>query len=161
MAFAENLLSEFKARIGEGVLSAEVAKPRRIYAEVKPESMREAVKFLFRDKGARFAIASGQERPERFEVLYHFAFDGQNLLFNLRVGTAGKENPTLPSLAAIAPALNWIELELHDLLGLEWEGRDETPPLLRAVDGPAAWPDDLYPLRTDVPTAGDMEGANP
>lgn len=160
MAFADDLVNEFKARIGSGVVSAGVAKPRRIYAEVKPESMREAAKFLFWDKGARFAIASGQERPERFEVLYHFAFDSNDLLFNLRVATAGKENPTLPSLAAIAPAFNWIERELHDLLGLEWEGRDETAPLLRAMDGPEAWPEGLYPLRTDVPTGGDREGAD-
>lgn len=154
MAIGEKLVSDFKERMGDGVLSAELRKPRRIYAEVKPEAALKAAEYLFNERGARFAIATGMEMPDAFEVLYHFAFDKHNLLFNLRVRTKDKQNPKLPSFTPVAVCFDWIEREIHDLLGVEFEGRDETPVLLRAED----WPDGFYPLRTNVPTAGDREG---
>lgn len=155
MSFAEKLVEEFKKKVGGGVISAEVSKPRRIYAEVSPEAAVEAARYLFDERGARFAIATGTEMPDAFEVLYHFAFDKHNLLFNMRVRAADKEKPKLPSFTPIAVCFDWIEREIHDLLGIEFEGREETQPLLRADD----WPADFYPLRTAVPTAGDREEA--
>lgn len=156
MGLAEKLVEDFKGRFGENVVSAELRKPRRIYAEVKVCAAVDAARFLFDERGARFAIATGMEMPDAFEVLYHFAFDKHNLLFNLRVRTTDKVNPRLPSFTPIAVCFDWIEREIHDLLGIEFDGREKTPALLRAED----WPEGFYPLRPSVPTSGDREGTD-
>jgi len=134
---------QFTERLGGKLVSCEVLSHRRIYMEVAPEDLPETALYLWGDRRARFNIASGLQTPGGFEVLYHFSLDEHDMVISVRVRTDEKENPVLPSVAGKIKAFNMIERELHDLLGIKFEGHPDLVPLLRAED----WPDGFYPLR--------------
>ena len=134
---------------------------------VAPADLPETAMYLWGERKARFNIASGVELRDCFEVLYHFSFNegdekaegpGAAVVCSVRVRTAGRENPTLPSLAGKIKALDFIERELHDLLGIVFEGHPNLAPLLTSED----WPKDFYPLRRTEKRAeldrGTLEG---
>ena len=154
---AESVAEDFRSRLGEKVLSCEVRSHRRFDAEVAPTDLPDAAMYLWDERKARFNIASGTQTRTGFEVLYHFSFDESNLIISVRVRTDEKENPVLPSVADRIKAFNFIERELHDLLGIKFEGHPDLKPLLKAED----WPDDFYPLRRTEKRADlDYEGAD-
>jgi len=137
------IVDEVTARLGSKVKNVIVKNPRRIYIDVEPEDLVETAFYLWKDRHARFSIASGLETTDCFEVVYHFPFDRSNFILSVRVRTRGKDNPSIPSAAADIPAFGLIERELHDLLGIDFPGHPDLATLLRAED----WPKDFYPLR--------------
>ena len=99
---------------------------------------------MFKDLGARFNIASGIDCRRHIEILYHFTFDDINLTVSLRV-ILSRDTPRIDSLAKTFEAANWIEREMHELLGIDFTGH----PDLRKLLLPENWPDGSYPLRYD------------
>lgn len=88
------------------------------------------------------------DRPGRFGVSYHL----YSMLYNrrLRVKTyVGEEdddeNPVVPSMTVVWPAANWLEREIFDMMGIEFEGH----PDMRRILMPADW--DGHPHRRDYP----------
>ena len=67
-----------------------------------------------------------------------------NLLISLRV-KLDKSSLEIDSLAPHFEAANWIEREMHELLGIDFKGH---PDLRRLLLGDE-WPEDVYPLRRD------------
>jgi len=55
------------------------------------------------------------------EILYHFAHDRANRFVNLRV-VLDAQRPSIDSIAVRVPAADWIEREMHELLGIEFKG---------------------------------------
>lgn len=151
-ATAEKIAEDFRAKLGGKVVSCEVRSYKRIYAEVAPKDFPEVALYLWGDRKARFNIASGAQTPGGFEVLYHFSLNegdergvgaGDGVVFSVRIRTSEKEHPVLPSVAGKIKAFSFIERELHDLLGIAFDGHPDMKPLLRAED----WPEGFYPLR--------------
>ena len=144
-------MSEFvetlKAELGDKAKDFFERSEKRIYCEVAPENLVEVARHLWGVRGFRFSTATGTHMPEGFEVLYHFAADGEGKYVNVRVKAPDPKNPRLPTLTGVIRGTDFIEREMHDLLGIEFDGREETPTLLRAED----WPDDFFPLRRDDP----------
>jgi len=149
---AETIAAELSRRFGSKLLGSEVRSEKRVYIEVAPRDFREMALFLWGEKKCRFNIASGMQTPSGFEVLYHFSWNegdetgpggGKGVVVSVRVRTSEKERPVLVSVADKIKALDFIERELHDLLGIEFEGRADLKPLLAAED----WPKDFFPLR--------------
>jgi len=140
---SQAIVDEITARLGEKVKNVFVKNPRRIYITVDPDDFVETALYLWKDRHARFAIASGLETTEGFEVVYHFPFDRNNFILSVRVRTNGKDSPSLPSVAAHIQAFSYIERELHDMLGIDFPDHPNLAPLLRAED----WPEDFYPFR--------------
>jgi len=119
-----------------------VHSPKRIYVEIEPGQITEMAQFFFREAGARFAIATGTDTRFGFEILYHFAHDPTGVMYSVRINVP-KDEPKVASLGAWLPAARWIEREMHELLGIDFEGHPNLKPLLTAED----WPRDRYPLR--------------
>ena len=149
---AEDIAGELKRELGAKVIDLKVPSPKRIYMGVAPADWPETAMHLWGERKARFNIATGLELRDCFEVLYHFSFNegdekgegaGDGVVCSVRVRTEGRDNPTLPSVAGRIRAFNWIERELHDLLGIKFAGHPDLAPLLKAED----WPDDFHPLR--------------
>ena len=124
---AEDIAGDLKRELGEKVIDLKLPSPKRIYMSVAPGDWPETAMYLWGERRARFNIATGLELRDRFEVLYHFSFNegddrgegaGDGIVCSVRVQTEGREKPTLPSVADRIKALNWIERELHDLLGI-------------------------------------------
>lgn len=118
---------------------------RRLYIAIPRERLTEAVKFLQRERGMRLATCTGIDTRAGFEVLYHFSEDATGTVYTLKV-LAPKDNPTLESQASWFPAADWIEREMHELLGIDFSGHPNLVPLLTSDTD---WDRTRYPLRRD------------
>jgi len=124
--------------------SVKIHAPRRTYINVPRDDVYEFAKFLFKDKGMRLAIATGIDKRDGMEILYHFSHDASGTFYNIKT-LIPKDDLKIKSLADFLPAANWIEREIHELLGIDFEGHPNLVPLLTAE----TWPADLHPLRRD------------
>ena len=140
---------EIKERIKEGlsnkIVSWDEKSGRRIYFSVKKEDIRDTVKFLFKELGLRFSIATGIDTPSGFEILYHFSFDELGIFYSVRVLIEDKKHPQIDSIAPIFPGAEWIEREIWEMLGINFVGHPNLKRLLLAED----WPQGDYPLRSE------------
>jgi NADH:ubiquinone oxidoreductase subunit C len=78
------------------------------------------------------------------EILYHFILEDINLLISLRVKLP-RDKAEIDSLVSVFEAANWIEREMHELLGINFKGHPDMRKLLLPDD----WPEGTYPLRAD------------
>ena len=140
----EGILRDLQGRFKEDILELFDKSPKRVYIEIKPESVIKVATYIFRDLGARFNIASGLDTRYHIEILYHFIIEDINLLISLRVKLP-RSKPEIDSLAPHIEATNWIEREMHELLGINFKGH----PDLRKLLLPEEWPKGVYPLRQD------------
>lgn len=140
----EELLGGIKTRFKDGIVAFHEKSPKRVYMEIEPRSLVPMAGYLFRDLGARFHIATGLDARSHLEVLYHFSIESLNLLISLRV-KADKKNPQVPSIAAVCKGANWIEREMHELLGIDFQGHPDLRRLLLSEE----WPEGVHPLRRD------------
>ncbi|MDD5432608.1 MAG: NADH-quinone oxidoreductase subunit C [Candidatus Omnitrophica bacterium] len=140
---------EMKDRIKEGlggkIVNWEEKRPHRIYFEVKKEDIFETVKFLFKNLGLRFSIATGMDNPDNFEMLYHFSFDKTGEFYSVRVFINDKEKAQIDSITPIFIGAEWIEREIWEMLGINFVGHPNLKKLLLDDD----WPQGDYPLRKD------------
>ncbi len=140
----DEVLKDLKERFREDIVDCIDKSPKRVYLEINPESLVTVAGYIFKDLEARFNIASGLDARTHFEILYHFTIEKINLLISLRV-KLDKENPGVHSLAPVFKGANWIEREIHELLGIEFDGHPDLRRLLLADE----WPEGVYPLRSD------------
>ena len=140
----EEALKNIKTRFEKDILRFFVKSPRRLYVEIKPESLVKVATYIFRDMGARFNIASGVDCRYHMEILYHFMIEDINLLVSLRV-KLDKAKLEIDSLAPHIEATNWIEREICELLGINFKGHPDMRRLLLSDD----WPEGVHPLRCD------------
>ena len=119
--------------------------PRRQYVVIPRERLTEAARFLHREQGMRLATCTGIDTRAGFEVLYHFSEDRTGTMYTLKV-LAPKDDPRIESLATWFPASNWIEREMHELLGIDFPGHPNLVPLLTSDTD---WDRSRYPLRRD------------
>jgi Ni,Fe-hydrogenase III component G len=138
------VLQDLKDRFAKSFIDFFDKSPTRVYIEIDPAALVPVAAYIFRDLGARFHIASGVDARTHLEILYHFSIESLNLLISLRV-KLDRKNPRVASLAPGIKATNWIEREIHELLGIEFEGHPDLRRLLLADE----WPNGVYPLRTD------------
>lgn len=140
----DEVLNDLRTRFAGDILDLLEKSPKRVYIEIRAESIRKVALFLFKDLGARFNIASGVDGRSHMEILYHFTLEDINLLISLRVRLE-KPNLEVESLAPLFEAANWVEREIHELLGINFKGH----PDLRRLLLPDDWPQGVYPLRQD------------
>ena len=140
----DEVLLELKSRCGEYLVEMLDKGPRRAYVEIRPSVLFDAARYLFEDAGARFNTASGVDERTHVEILYHFTVEDLDWVISLRV-RLDKAALTVPSLAPYIEAVNWIERELNELLGIEFEGHPDMRRLLLSDQ----WPEGVYPLRQD------------
>jgi len=140
----EELLNNLKERFSQDILEFYEKSPKRVYIEIKPESLVNIATYIFRDLEARFNTASGVDTRTHIEILYHFSIEYLNVLISLRV-KLNREKPSIDSLSGIIKGTNWIEREMHELIGIEFRGHPDLKRLLLADE----WPEGVYPLRAD------------
>ncbi|HOD52178.1 MAG TPA: NADH-quinone oxidoreductase subunit C [Candidatus Hydrogenedentes bacterium] len=140
----EQALQEIRARFDGVILSMFDKSPSRVYIEIKPEALVPAANYIFWELGARFNIATGVDTRTHIEILYHFIIEEINLLVSLRV-KLDRDRPVIDSLTPSFEAANWVEREIHELLGVEFKNH----PDMRRLLLPENWPEGVYPLRRD------------
>lgn len=135
-------LAALKNKFGNKLAIIEKSKQRVYINSPSKEAAQEIVKYCFADLGARFSIASGVDTRLGVEILYHMAFDAEGILVSIRA-LAKKPELEMPSFTAFMPAANWIEREIHEMLGVNFIGHPNLEKLLLPDD----WPNGVYPYR--------------
>ncbi len=82
-----------------------------------------------------------QNRPQRFEVVYHFYSLARNR--RLRVKVRVNDGDPVPSLAPLWKTADWFERECAEMYGILFEGHPDLRPLLLYPEFKG------YPLRKD------------
>lgn len=140
----EEILTDIKKRLGNKIVQWQEKSPKRYYIEVAPVDIPETTRYIFRELGARFQIATAIDTPSAIEVLYHWAFDSNYFVVTVKT-KLNRENPEVESVAWICPATEWIEREMWELLGVNFKHHPDLRHLL-LLDN---WPEGQYPLRRD------------
>ena len=140
----ESVVQRLRELVGDVPTDWARPRPNRVYITVGKADTVAMARTLLEDFGARFATATGTDVGEELEVIYHFAYDAVGLVVNVRARTP-KGDPVLPAVAAVSPAAQFIEREMQDLLGLEFEGHPDPRRLILADD----WPEGVRPLRRE------------
>lgn len=140
----QEILQALKERFPEEVLGIQEKSTKRVYIQIKPSAIVGMAQFIFKEVGARFNIASGVDARNHMEILYHFTVEDIDLVISLRVDLP-KTKLEIDSLTPVFTAAQWIEREMHELLGINFPGHPELKPLLLPED----WPEGVYPLRKD------------
>ena len=140
----QEIIENIKVRAGKDMLDLVDRSRRRVYVTVKKEILPKIVRYLFNEAKIRFVIASGVDTREAIEILYHFSVDEIGLIVSVRV-ILDKSNLEVDSLTSIMKCAEWIEREIHELLGVNFKGHPNLKHLLLKDD----WPKGNYPLRRD------------
>ncbi|MEM2851429.1 MAG: NADH-quinone oxidoreductase subunit C [Candidatus Bathyarchaeia archaeon] len=137
----EEIVNRLKAGIGEeNVLESSVPRARRVFAKINVKKLKEAIQFLKSEGYAHLSAITGLEVDNGIELLYHLNKEGIEL--TLRVELPLNE-AVAPTITDIIPGAVLYEREVHDLLGVKFEGH---PNLTRLIL-PDEWPENSHPLR--------------
>lgn len=140
----EEVLGDLRKKFKDDIVEILDKRSKKVYIEIKQESLVKVASYIFKDLKARFNTASGVDLRYHMEILYHFLIEDINLLISLRVKLQ-KPKLEIDSLSPIFEGANWIEREMHEILGIKFKGH----PGLRKLLLPDDWPDGIYPLRRD------------
>jgi Ni,Fe-hydrogenase III component G len=134
------------AEVKDKLIDIEQKTNNRIYLLCEAENSYAISKFLFEDVGCRFVIATGIDADNCFEILYHFAYDQLGYVITVKAFIRNREKPAIESITQFLPAAEWIEREIHDVLGIDFKNHPNLRRLILADD----WPAGAYPLRKDL-----------
>ena len=141
---AEEILARIKDEFSKKILKVFEKSRRRIYIDFDSKDIPQVVSFLFREMGGRLATATGIDARKNIEILYHFSFDSSGTIISLRT-LVDKKNPEIESVTPIVKGAEWIEREIHELLGVNFRNHPNLKRLL-LFEG---WPEGKCPLRRE------------
>jgi len=139
-----SIVKSLEKRLRDRALKWDHKRPQRLYIDINPSDLLEFARFVWGDLGCRFAIATGTDEMTGISILYHFSDDASGLMVNLRV-MLDREKPEVESLTALFIGAEWIEREMHELLGINFLHHPNLSHLLLLDE----WPEGVYPLRQD------------
>jgi len=138
------IYGRLKEKLGDRVIEIADAKPDP-FAVVEPKAIVEAGRFMRDDPQLAMdclSNESGVDYKDHVEVVYHLFSYRHRHGAVLKVKLP-RENPSVATLEEIWKSANWMEREIFDLLGVNFEGHSD----LRRILMPEDWPG--YPLRKD------------
>jgi Ni,Fe-hydrogenase III component G len=142
-----SLLSKLEKALKGQAKSVSSTKDRRYRVTVESENIVNGAKILFDDFESRFMTATCVDEGLDFSILYHFDIGGEVVTLGTSIP---KEDPRLQSISLAVPTAQWIEREITDLFGVNFEGHPQ-PEGLIAAEG---WAGETPPLQK--PREGDI-----
>lgn len=143
---AQEIFDILKARFGDALLEVNPNAPVDPSIALNPAELVAICKFLRDDPRLQFDYMMCQSGVDynngTLGSIYHLNSMKLGHKIELKV-VVPKENPTVPSVAAIWGAANWMERETYDLIGIIYQGH----PDLRRILLPYDW--EGHPLRKD------------
>ena len=146
---AQQLGQNIENRFGPDVIDCSTLGSDQLYVTITPDSLVEVAEYLYQDQGCRYVINGGTDRRQQrdaFLITHFFAQDEEKIYIAVHT-EVGADDPQVDSITRVVPAANWSERETRDMVGVVPVGHPDPRRLVLADD----WPEDLYPLRTDVP----------
>jgi NADH-quinone oxidoreductase subunit C len=139
----DELIKKISDKFGSSVLKVHKQSPGKAYIDIYPKDIVEFTKYIFKDLGLRFNIASAVDDFNAIEILYHFSLDRSGIVMTVRAILKDKADPHIDTITTVTKSAWWIEREIHELFGVEFDGNSDLRPLLLPDD----WPKGVYPLR--------------
>jgi NADH:ubiquinone oxidoreductase subunit C len=129
---------------------AKVSVPRKdeIFIEVDQAQIKKYVSYVVNDLRIRdLSTITGLDLGQNIGIIYHFYRDRVSIQVKTSVP---KTQPIAASIVDIVPGAILYEMEIHDMLGVEFPGN---PWMDRKLLLPETWPADLPPplLKTSKP----------
>lgn len=141
----DEILKKLTDKFDTKVLKVYRKNDKRAYVDIYPKDIVDFARYLFKDLGMRFNIASAVDDFDAMEILYHFSLDQDGIVISARAILKDKSDPHIDTITTVTPAAWWIEREIHELFGIHFNGNEDLRPLLLPDD----WPKGVYPLRKD------------
>ena len=139
----DDVVKKIQDRFGASVIKTYKKNERRAYIDIYPKDVVDFTRYIFKDLGLRFNIASAVDDFDAMEILYHFADDKNGFVISIRAVIKEKNDPHIDTITTVTRSAWWIEREMHELFGIEFNGNNDLRPLLLPDD----WPKGFYPLR--------------
>ena len=114
-------LEEFTNKMKHKIFNV-IKKKKRLYFEVKNDDIKDIAQYLFSNMRCRLSTATATEVYKGIEVLYHFSLDETGDYFCPRVIIPNKKNPKMNSITPVVKGAEWIEREMYDLFGIDFDG---------------------------------------
>ena len=138
------VISKFEEKFKSEIREIAMKNQKRVIISISPDSIISVAEYLYKTEGFRFIIATGLQTKRGFEIHYHFSMDTLGLVLNIHV-VLDKENPHIESLSNMFNASNWIEREIHELLGINFINHPNQEKLISEGN----WAEDVYPMRKE------------
>jgi NADH-quinone oxidoreductase subunit C len=135
-------IEELKKHFGSKVQEVDVRSAKRATLTVEPDAIVAISEFLYRELKFRFIISTAMETGLGIEILYHFSNDHTGLILNVRV-ILDKQDPVIESLTGLFEGANWIEREMHEIIGIRFSNH----PNLEKLISDGNWAEGIYPYR--------------
>jgi Ni,Fe-hydrogenase III component G len=130
------------------LIGIERTAANRVYLLCESENVYPVCLFLFDKLALRFVISTGVDAEHCFEVLHHFSDDECGCMVTVKAFIRDRESPELESITPLVAGAEWIEREMHDILGINFRNHPNLKRLILTDD----WPEGVYPLRKEVQT---------
>jgi Ni,Fe-hydrogenase III large subunit/Ni,Fe-hydrogenase III component G len=146
---SEQIIAAINEKCPGGLVSHETPDPFRLFLTMTREQMPEAADYIFNTAKGRLILAGGTDKSPingTYEVIYIFSLDRDNMFVSLKE-IVDPADPRVPSLTNLIPGADWHEREFRDMLGIVPENHPDPRRLVVSDD----WPEDLFPLRKNVP----------
>jgi len=140
----EDFTDVFKAEFEKDLLKVERLKEKRLSVHIIPGAIVNVSGFLHKQMHFRFIIASAMHTRKGIEILYHFSDDGSGNIINVHV-LLDEKKPEIESLTGIFQAADWIEREMHEILGINFLNHPNLEKLLSEGN----WAEGVYPYRKE------------
>jgi len=137
----KEIVDKLKRNVGsKHVWETLIPKVRQVFVEIDKRKLKDAIRFLKAEGFTHLSAITGLEIEDEIELLYHLSNGG--ILLTIRVKLPLDEI-VIPSITPHILGATLYEQEIHDLLGVNFEGHPNLAPLILPDD----WPKDNYPLR--------------
>jgi Ni,Fe-hydrogenase III component G len=140
----ELVIKNFKEHFDSDTIEVVKKSEKRAIITIKPDAILKVAEYLYKEAGFRFIIASALHTKRGFEIHYHFSLDKTELILNIHV-ILDKENPQIESLSNMFNASNWIEREMHEILGINFINHPNQEKLISEGN----WAEGVYPYRKE------------
>ncbi len=155
-------VGEIIKSLGDAVIGVDQCSELRGFARIEPSRTVEVAQKMFAMDGCRLATITGVDVRDGIDLLYHWCLEksaaGDPRSWNGPAGVvitlkalASRPGYEIDSIADVVVAANWIEREIHDLLGANFRGH----PDMRRLILDDSWPEGVYPLRKSFDQVAD------
>ncbi len=126
------------------------------YLSVDPQSIVDVCRYFRDDPGLRFEVLSDLTavdlpKEDKIQVVYHLYSYSKRHQIVLKVGLP-REKPQVATMEVVWKTANWLEREVFDLFGVDFEGHSD----LRRIMLPEDWVG--HPLLKDYVEQEEYDG---